>query len=85
MTDAAVQAVTDGLEALPSQIPEIRSYRFGPDLGKNRRNADYVLIGDFESSTDFETYVEHPAHVDLMKNLTGPMLASYTAAQFELP
>jgi len=84
VTDAAVQAVTDGLEALPGQIPEIRSYRFGADLGTNRRNADYVLVGDFESSADFETYVEHPAHVELMKNLTGPILGSYTAAQFEL-
>jgi hypothetical protein len=83
-TDAAVQAVTDGLEALPGQIPEIQSYRFGPDLGTNKRNADYVLVGDFDSIADFGKYVEHPAHVELMKNLTGPILGSYTAAQFEL-
>ena len=84
-TDAAVQAVTDGLAALPGQIPEIRSYQFGPDLKLNRRNADYVLVGDFESEEDYETYVSHPAHVDLMKNLTGPILDSFNAAQFELP
>ena len=84
-TAAAVQAVTDGLAALPGQIPEIRSYQFGPDLQVNRRNADYVLVGEFESETDFKKYVDHPAHVDLMRNLTGPILDSFSAAQFELP
>ena len=83
-TDEAVQAVTEGLAALPGKIPEIRSYQFGPDLRTNERNADYVLVGDFESEADFKTYVEHPAHVDFMRNLTGPILDSFSAAQFEL-
>jgi hypothetical protein len=84
-TAAAVQAVTDGLAALPGQIPQIRSYHFGPDLQVGDRNADYVLVADFESEADFRTYVDHPAHVALMKNLTGPILASFSSAQFELP
>ncbi|MBJ18690.1 MAG: hypothetical protein CL933_04625 [Deltaproteobacteria bacterium] len=63
----------------------MRAYRFGPDLGTNKRNADYVLVGDFESRADFEIYVDHPAHVDLMTNLTGPILASFNSARFELP
>ena len=47
--EAAVEAVTRGLAALPKQIPEIRSYRFGRDLGLGRKNADYVLVADFDS------------------------------------
>ncbi|MBW2269237.1 MAG: Dabb family protein [Deltaproteobacteria bacterium] len=85
VTDAAVQAVTDSLASLPDQIAEIRSYQFGPDRGLNDRNADYALIADFNSEADFSTYVSHPAHVDLMKNLTGPILASFRSAQFVLP
>ena len=84
-TDAAVQEVTDGLAALPGRIPQIRSYHFGPDLQVNDRNADYVLVANFENEADFRTYVDHPAHVALMKNLTGPILASFSSAQFELP
>jgi len=84
-TDAVVQTVTDGLAALPGQIPEIRSFQFGPDLRTNKRNADYVLVADFESEADFNTYVGHPAHVEFMRDLTAPILASFTAAQFELP
>jgi len=84
-TEAAVEAVTRGLAALPKQIPEIRSYRFGRDLGLGRKNADYVLVADFDSLEDFESYVPHPAHVDLLKNLTGPILDSFVSAQFEIP
>jgi len=84
-TDEHVQAVTEGLAALPAQIPQIRSYHFGPDLRKSRRNADYALIGDFDNEADYQAYVEHPAHVDFMKNLTGPILDSFTTVQFELP
>ena len=73
------------MATLPGKIPEIRSYQFGPDLRVNKRNAHYVLVADFESRAAFETYVDHPAHVDLMKNLTGPILASFSSAQFELP
>ena len=83
--DAAVQAVTEGLASLPDQIPEIRSYQFGPDLQLNNRNADYVLIADFDSPEDFNSYVPHPAHVDLMKNLCGPILESFRSVQFDLP
>jgi hypothetical protein len=83
-TDDAVRAVTAGLAALPSQIPEIRSYQFGPDLRTNKRNADYVLVADFENEADYGVYVEHPAHVDFMKTLAAPILESFRAAQFEL-
>jgi len=84
-TSDAVQAVTAGLAALPGKIPEIRSYQFGPDLQINKRNADYVLVADFESEADFGVYVDHPAHVDFMRNLASPILDSFSAAQFELP
>jgi hypothetical protein len=84
-TPTAVEAVTRGLATLPEQIPEILSYQFGPDLQLGKRNADYVLIADFESAEDFEKYVPHPAHVDLLTNLTGPILESFTSAQFEIP
>ena len=85
VTDSDVQAVTDGLAKLPSQISEIRSYQFGPDQQINKQNADYALIADFDSTEDFKTYVSHPAHVELMNNLCAPILDSYRSAQFEQP
>jgi hypothetical protein len=83
--DEAVAAVTEGLAGLPAKIPQIRSYQFGPDVQIDRRNADYVLIGDFESEEDYQVYVSHPAHVEFMTKLTAPILDSFRAARFELP
>jgi len=84
-TDDSVQAVTDGLAALPGKIPEIRSYQFGPDVQIDRRNADYALIADFENEADYQIYVKHPAHIEFLKNVSGPILDSFSAARFELP
>ncbi len=82
--DEAVAAVTRGFADLPAQIPEIRAYTFGPDLQTDRRNADYVLVADFDDEEDFQTYSNHPAHIDFMKKLTFPILSSFKAAQFAL-
>lgn len=79
-----VQKVTAGLAGLPDQIPEIKSYIFGPDLNINDRNADYVLVADFDSEDDFKRYVVHPAHQDFMKAITGPITQSFQSAQFQL-
>jgi hypothetical protein len=84
VSEAALEAVTDALGALPAKIPQIRSYRFGPDLGFTDQTADFVLVADFDTEEDFHDYVVHPAHVDLMKNVTGPIIESYGSAQFRL-
>ena len=82
--DEAVEAVTRGFADLPAQIPEIRAYTFGPDLQTDRRNSDYVLVADFDNEEDFQTYSNHPAHIDFMKRLTIPILSSFKTAQFAL-
>ena len=37
---------------MPELIPEIRDYRFGPDLAINDTNWDFVVVGDFASTDD---------------------------------
>lgn len=81
---AAIAAVTDALAALANKIPEIRSYRFGPDAGIYADNADYALIATFANEADLKTYVSHPAHLALLKQVTGPILESFSSAQFSL-
>lgn len=85
VTESDVKAVSDALAALPGQIPEIRAYQFGPDLRVDEGNADYAVVGDFESTDDFRTYQGHPAHVALGRGVMGPIVASFQSAQFELP
>ena len=82
--DTAIAKVTAGLAELIPQIDEIQHCSFGPDLGLYGNNADYALVTDFATADDFRSYVDDPAHQSLLKHVTGPILASWSNAQFEL-
>lgn len=82
--DQAVQAVSDAFARLPQLIPEIRAYQFGPDLGIYPGNADYLLVADFDNQQDFKTYAKNPGHIELMKSVSMPIMASFNSAQFEV-
>ncbi len=47
-TPDAVAAVAAGLGELPSLIPELRGYHFGPDAGIASGNADFAVVADFD-------------------------------------
>ena len=60
-TDAAdIDAIEAGLRTMPELIPEIRDYRFGPDLGINDTNWDFVVVADFATTKEYTTYRERP-------------------------
>ena len=71
--DAAhIAGVSDGLDALPAAIPEIRSYVHGPDLAVSEGNYDYVVVADFDGEDDFLTYRHHPLHQEFIAEwITG--------------
>lgn len=61
--DAAhIASVAAGLDALPREIPEIRRYVHGADLGVSDGTFDYAVVADFDNEDDFLTYRNHPAH-----------------------
>lgn len=70
------------LEALPGAIPEIASYRVGPDLGLNDDSWDFVVTADFAAEADYCTYRDHPVHLDLIATKVKPLLAERASAQF---
>lgn len=82
--DQAVQAVSDAFSRLPGLIREIRAYQFGPDLGLYPGNADYLLVADFDNQQDFESYASNQDHIELMKTVSMPIMASFQSAQFEI-
>ncbi|HEX2273389.1 MAG TPA: Dabb family protein [Acidimicrobiales bacterium] len=83
-SEEAVQALADGLAALPGQIPEIVSYTFGPDLGLAEDHPDYGLVADFPDVDAYRRYAEHPAHRRLINDLLTPILATRHAVQIEV-
>ncbi|MCA1690828.1 MAG: Dabb family protein [Acidimicrobiales bacterium] len=81
-TDAQVQALIEGLGRLPNVIPEIREYRFGPDVGEAEGNDAFAVVADFEDVEAYRRYAGHPAHQELIVNLIRPILATRHAVQF---
>lgn len=82
-TDAQVQAVLDGLAELRAAVPEIVDYRYGPDLGINEGNAHFGISADFASVADYETYRDHPAHLDFIATCIAPIREERWAVQLE--
>ncbi len=57
------------LRALPPQIPEIRRYEVGVDELHSTRSWDVVLVSGFDSFDTLQTYIEHPAHQEVVAYL----------------
>ncbi len=83
-TAEQVQALGAGLARMPAAIGAIRAYKFGPDLGINPANSDYVVVADFDDAAGYVTYRDHPAHRALVENYVNPIVASRAAVQFEI-
>lgn len=80
-TDAQVEAVAERLRGLPGEIPELRSYVVGVDAGLAPDNASLVVVADFASPSDYETYRDHPAHRAVIDEHIRPILAGRSAVQ----
>ncbi|MEM7413416.1 MAG: Dabb family protein [Myxococcota bacterium] len=81
---AAREAIRAGLAALPAQIPELRAYHFGDDLGLVSGNFDFGIVADFDDEAAWRTYVDHPSHQDVIARCIKPVLAQRFAVQFAL-
>jgi hypothetical protein len=77
-------AVREGLETLPPQIPEIRSYRIGEDAGLVPGNSDLVIVADFDDVAGYLVYRDDPVHQEMIARLIRPILESRSAVQHEL-
>ena len=82
ITDAQVQAALDGYTALPDAIPEMRSAESGRDVGLTPKSADLALMATFDSTEDFTTYREHPAHQAYAQERVVPIAETFTVIQY---
>jgi hypothetical protein len=76
------QAVLDGLQSLPAQIPEIIGYHAGLDAGLREGNHDLGIAAVFADESGWRTYVDHPAHVKVITELIRPIAAERVSVQF---
>ncbi|MHB1455144.1 MAG: AI-2E family transporter [Saccharofermentanales bacterium] len=60
--EAVMEAMTQKLNALPAQIPQILYFKVGSDIRYDSNAYDLVLVADFASIEDLQVYKEHPEH-----------------------
>jgi hypothetical protein len=79
--DGQRQAILDGLRSLPAQIPEIRGYEVGADLGLRDGNPDIGIVAQFEDEDAWRTYLAHPAHVAVVQGAIEPAAGERVSIQ----
>jgi hypothetical protein len=79
-----VRALTKELATLPSKIPTLRSYNFGPDLRLRDGKADFAVVAVVDDAEGLHSYLDHPDHVELVKNFVHPIVATRNAVDIAI-
>lgn len=80
-----IDGILEALRALPAQIPELKGYVVGADVGKSDGNSTVGIVADFDDWAGYEAYRDHPAHVAVGVEMIAPVLTGRGAVQHELP
>jgi len=78
------ETVTKVLHDMVTQIPSVRDYRCGPDLGVSTpTNADYLIVATFDDVAGWREYDESALHNEIRAKYFKPYIATRAAAQIE--
>ena len=83
-TPAQLEALERALALLPTQVPQIRAYRYGADAKETPGNFDFAIVADFDDVENWRAYVGHPAHQRLIAEYIRPLLAERAALQYRV-
>ena len=71
--ETQIAAAIEGLNALPSKIPWIRSWAIREDVGRREGSYRFVLLARFDDLAAVERYLADPAHVAAVE-LAAPIV-----------
>lgn len=78
------ETITKVLHEMVEQIPTVRSYHCGPDLGVSAAsNANYLIAATFDDVAGWRVYDESPLHNEIRAKYFKPYIATRSAAQIE--
>jgi len=61
------EVIKKTLEALPKEISVVKNLEVGLNVNETPRSYDIILLSQFDSLEDLETYRVHPAHQEAVK------------------
>lgn len=65
-------AMTTVLNGLASEIPALKSFRFGKNLSPRDDRYTHLLVAEVEGWDALQAYLDHPAHVAAIQTHIGP-------------
>jgi hypothetical protein len=77
-----VERIGEAVNALASQLPEVRSMAVGRDLALRDGNASFGIAAQFDDVEGFKAYADHPEHVRIVTEMIGPFIESRSPVQF---
>lgn len=82
-TSEKVNEIVAAFEALPSQIKEIKGFKWGTNNSPEKLNKGltHAFILTFDNEKDRDAYLPHPAHKKF-GTIVGPWLAEVTVVDF---
>jgi putative stress responsive A/B barrel domain protein len=75
------KAMKENLEALNGEIKEIKSLVFYTDLEETSTH-DVILVSEFESMEDLQSYAKHPKHVHVAETYIKPYVENRVCADY---
>lgn len=62
----AIEKLKAAIDVMEDGVPEVRFLQTGININLRPQAFDLVLVSDFESNEDFNTYRNHPMHQKVM-------------------
>lgn len=76
------ETVSDVLQEMASDVPSVREFHCGPDLGISTAvNADYLIVATFDDVDGWHQYDEDVSHNEIRAKYLKPYVASRATAQ----
>lgn len=72
------------LESLIQIIPELKKIHVGLNCNPAEK-WDVVLETEFSTMDDLNTYANHPRHVEISKNVIGPVKEDRACVDYNMP
>ena len=82
-TPEQVEHMAEGLRSLPAQVPQVRAFTNGRDLGLRDGNWDYAVVADFDDVDGWKAYAADAVHQQVIAERITPIITERTSVQFE--
>ncbi len=79
-----IAAASTALLAMPSQIPEIRWIKFGPNLAPGSDDYSHVLVVALDDMAAVGRYADHPHHKAVVATTIAPIREVRLAVDLEV-